>query len=79
MPLYEYECAGCEIRFDALREMSQADDPIACPQRGSGETYRMISLLSAIGDQGLLVAERLGVSKFTAYDMLRLLEKCVPP
>jgi putative FmdB family regulatory protein len=54
MPLYEYECTECETRFDALRGMAQADDPIACPQCGSKDTHRVISLFSAIGDQGVI-------------------------
>ena len=54
MPLYEYECSDCETRFDALRGMSEADDPIDCPQCGSHDTRRMISLFSALGDQGVI-------------------------
>ena len=57
MPLYEYECSDCETRFDALRGMSQADDPIACPQCESKDTYRVISLFSAIGDQGVIAGQ----------------------
>ena len=30
MPLYEYYCADCQTKFDALRPMSQADTPIQC-------------------------------------------------
>ena len=57
MPLYEYECLDCETRFDALRGMSEADDPISCPQCESQETQRMISLFSAVGDQGVIAGE----------------------
>ena len=57
MPLYEYECAECHTRFDALRGMSQADEPIACPHCDSDETCRMISLFSAIGDQGVIAGQ----------------------
>jgi putative FmdB family regulatory protein len=57
MPLYEYECSDCETRFDALRGMSEADDPIACPTCGSQETHRVISLFSAVGDQGVIAGE----------------------
>jgi len=28
MPLYEYYCADCDIKFEALRRISQADSPI---------------------------------------------------
>ncbi len=54
MPLYEYRCVECETRFDALRAMSKLDDPIACPKCGSEHTRRMISLFSAIGDDGVI-------------------------
>ena len=39
--------------------------------------YKLLDLYREIEDavHYVLVAERLGVSKFTAYDMLRLLEK----
>jgi putative FmdB family regulatory protein len=50
MPLYEYQCSDCETCFDALRAMSEADAPIACPNCGGEETRRMISLFSAVGD-----------------------------
>jgi putative FmdB family regulatory protein len=54
MPLYEYKCKDCEASFDALRAMSQADAPIACPKCGSEHTGRMISLFSAIGGNGVI-------------------------
>ncbi len=54
MPLYEYKCSDCEIKFDALRAMSAADVPIACPQCDSENTNRMISLFSAIGSNGVI-------------------------
>ncbi|MGD2177477.1 MAG: zinc ribbon domain-containing protein [Anaerolineae bacterium] len=57
MPLYEYECSDCETCFDALRGMAQADDPIACPQCESKDTHRVISLFSAIGDQGVIAGQ----------------------
>ena len=54
MPLYEYKCVDCEMRFDALRAIADADAEIACPQCGSENTHRMISLFSAVGDQGVI-------------------------
>lgn len=35
MPIYEYACADCDIRFDRMRSMSEADDPADCPQCGA--------------------------------------------
>lgn len=34
MPTYDYECAGCG-GFDALRSLSQRDEPAACPECGA--------------------------------------------
>ncbi len=54
MPLYEYICQECKTRFDALRPMAQADAPIACPECGSNNTSRAISLFAAIGSEGVI-------------------------
>jgi len=54
MPLYEYCCSECGTCFDALRAMSDADAPIACPKCSSENTYRAISLFSAIGSEGVI-------------------------
>jgi putative FmdB family regulatory protein len=54
MPLYEYACTGCETKFDALRSMAEADAPIECPNCGSEDTKRAISLFCAIGDSGVI-------------------------
>lgn len=48
MPLYEYYCADCEMKFEALRKMSQADDPIACVRCQGMNTFRAISTFAAI-------------------------------
>ena len=48
MPLYEYNCADCGIKFEKLRAMSKADAPVACSNCGSNATARAISLFSAI-------------------------------
>jgi putative FmdB family regulatory protein len=34
MPTYDYACGGCG-GFDAIRSMSQRDEPAACPACGS--------------------------------------------
>ena len=54
MPLYEYKCSDCEGKFDALRSMSGADAPFACPTCDSENTKRAISLFSAIGSRGVI-------------------------
>ena len=48
MALYEYKCAGCEEKFDAMRPMVAADDPAECPDCGSMESRRLISSFASI-------------------------------
>ncbi len=47
MPIYEYDCADCEKRFEKRRSMSQADDEIACPECSSIDTSRGLSMFAA--------------------------------
>jgi putative FmdB family regulatory protein len=48
MPLYEYRCADCHAKFEALRRMSLADEPIACQRCNSSHTSRVFSTFAAI-------------------------------
>lgn len=47
MPLYEYYCADCQTKFETLRPMSKADEPIQCKQCESIRTSRVLSLFAA--------------------------------
>ena len=31
MPIYEYYCENCDKRFEALRPMREASEPVPCP------------------------------------------------
>jgi putative FmdB family regulatory protein len=55
MPIYEYVCLECNIKFDALRSMSDADAPIHCENCDSDHTSRAISLFAA-HSEGRVVA-----------------------
>jgi putative FmdB family regulatory protein len=48
MPLYEYYCADCGAKFEALRPMDQADHPMPCKQCQSVRTSRALSLFAAV-------------------------------
>lgn len=52
MPVYEYYCASCEKRFEALRSMSQADAPMACPRCSAPDARKVISVFAAISRDG---------------------------
>jgi len=47
MPVYEYYCSHCHTKFDALRTMKQADDPIPCENCESERTARVLSVFFA--------------------------------
>lgn len=46
MPVYEYRCVACGVRFDKLVPMSAADARFACPDCGA-EAARQVSLFAA--------------------------------
>jgi putative FmdB family regulatory protein len=46
MPLYEYECKACGVRFE--RRQRFTDDPVkTCPECG-GEVYRLVHPVGVI-------------------------------
>jgi putative FmdB family regulatory protein len=47
MPIYEYKCLDCGLRFDALRSMKDADSVIACKACQSEQTTRKVSVFYA--------------------------------
>lgn len=46
MPIYEYHCRICDIRFEQLRPMSAATEPALCPS--GHEAMRVLSVFSAV-------------------------------
>ncbi|MEO0964888.1 MAG: zinc ribbon domain-containing protein [Planctomycetota bacterium] len=47
MPVYEYRCEKCEHLTEALRRMSDADDPMACEKCGTDQTRRVQSAFAS--------------------------------
>ena len=47
MPVYEYYCRDCKIKFEALRPMGKADAPIACKKCEGKRTSRVLSRFAA--------------------------------
>jgi putative FmdB family regulatory protein len=45
MPVYEYYCPSCATRFEKLRPMSAADEPVACAA-GHPKAQRLISVFA---------------------------------
>ena len=44
MPVYEYECKDCGVKFEAIRSMKDADQTIPCQSCKSSKTKRALSL-----------------------------------
>ncbi len=44
MPIYEYICLDCGLKFEFLRSMSQADEPLNCEECTGTNCSRMISV-----------------------------------
>lgn len=47
MPIYEYVCQDCGIKFDVLRSIKDADAPITCQSCASQSPKRAISVFAA--------------------------------
>lgn len=50
MPIYEYLCNDCGVKFDAFRSMKEADEPIACKNCHGRNTKRALSVFFASSD-----------------------------
>ncbi|MDY7019238.1 MAG: zinc ribbon domain-containing protein [Chloroflexota bacterium] len=57
MPIYEYVCSNCNLKFELLRALSQADKNASCPQCDNS-ARRVFSPFSAFseGDEGISTA-----------------------
>jgi len=51
MPIYEYVCKECSTKFDTIRSMNEADNPIRCEKCGSFETKRALSICFTHGSE----------------------------
>ena len=51
MPIYEYTCHSCKKTFDKLVRTMNGGQSISCPECGSTQTERALSLF-AVGAEG---------------------------
>ena len=49
MPLYEYYCPECEIEFEKLVKMSEADAQQSCPECGGRKPHKKLSTFATRG------------------------------
>ena len=47
MPIYEYFCSGCKLKFELLRALSQSGEEASCP-RCHNNAERIFSTFAAI-------------------------------
>ena len=46
MPLYEYECPSCQLKFELLKSFSSADEGISCPRCQNGARRKLSTFAS---------------------------------
>ncbi|HEV7298905.1 MAG TPA: zinc ribbon domain-containing protein [Tepidisphaeraceae bacterium] len=46
MPIYEYTCDACKKTFDHLARTMTASAPVKCPECGSNQTQRALSVFA---------------------------------
>ena len=47
MPIYEYFCPACAVKFEELRQIKAGDGVATCPQCSSAHATRVLSLFFA--------------------------------
>jgi len=47
MPIYEYYCSSCELKFELLRALSKAGEAASCP-RCHNNAERIFSIFAAV-------------------------------
>lgn len=52
MPIYEYVCSDCGLRFELLRSSNRMDDPAPCPSGHSGARRVLSSFATVTGGEG---------------------------
>jgi putative FmdB family regulatory protein len=43
MPIYEYTCPGCDLKFEVLHRSGEEEKP-ACPKCGNRQVLRLFSV-----------------------------------
>jgi len=52
VPIYEYACKACDAKFEKLVKSMSGDDTIACPECGSRNTVRTLSVFAVARESG---------------------------
>jgi putative FmdB family regulatory protein len=46
MPIYEYFCRDCHLKYEERRPMSASDDAATCPQCHEQNSVRVLSMIA---------------------------------
>lgn len=66
MPLYEYQCAACDHRFEVLQRVGQGPEGLQCPDCGESEVEKEYSTFAGCVSGGGSAAAACGPSgRFT--------------
>lgn len=49
MPIYEYECAACASKFEALQRINADNKALVCPKCGEPEPTKVFSRFASLG------------------------------
>jgi putative FmdB family regulatory protein len=52
MPIYEYNCKKCDSKFEKLVKNAANADHAVCPQCGSKDTAKALSVFAAVSSAG---------------------------
>ena len=52
MPLFEYECQECRLRFELLRMTKEEENDLRCPQCGAADIVKLLSSFSSRSNSG---------------------------
>ena len=61
MPIYEYRCPGCHLKFELLRGLSEAEQGASCP-RCHNSAERILSTFCAVSKDERGVSSPVGGS-----------------
>ncbi|MBN1593633.1 MAG: zinc ribbon domain-containing protein [Candidatus Coatesbacteria bacterium] len=49
MPIYEYECQECKVRFEVLQGINEGNEGVSCPKCDAKAPKRLMSMFGSSG------------------------------
>lgn len=66
MPMYEYQCQGCDHRFEIMQAMNTKAEETRCPKCNTMNSRRLMSSFAS----KIVGTHKTGHAEMKAYDML---------